>query len=49
MKSNITFGQLIKESRWIEKELKDTIKRPTLKELKNLQKKNKKFRRIKQK
>ena len=50
MKSNITFGQLIKESRWIEKELRDVMKRSTLKELKNLQEKNRKFRkRIKQK
>ncbi len=45
IKSNITFVQLIKESKQIEKELRDVMKRPTLKELKNLQEKNKKFRR----
>ena len=36
IKPNITFAQLIKESRWIEKELRDVMKRPTFKELKNL-------------
>ncbi len=36
IKPNITFAQLIKESRRIEKELRDAMKRPTLKELKNL-------------
>ena len=50
IKSNITFVQLIKESKQIEKELRDVMKRPTLKELKNLQEKNRKFKRkIKQK
>jgi len=45
IKPNITFVQLIKESRRIEKELRDTMKRPTFKELKNLQEKNQKFKR----
>ncbi len=45
IKSNITFAQLIKESKRIEKELRDAMKRPTLKELKNLQEKNRKFKR----
>ena len=45
IKPNITFAQLIKESRWIEKELRDAMKRPTFKELKNLQEKNRKFKR----
>jgi len=45
IKPNIIFAQLIKESKQIEKELKDAMKKPILKELKNLQKKNKKFRR----
>ncbi len=45
IKSNITFVQLIKESRRIEKELRDAMKRPTFKELKNLQEKNRKFKR----
>ncbi len=45
IKPNITFAQLIKESKWIEKELRDAMKRPTLKELKNLQEKNRKFKR----
>ncbi len=45
IKPNITFAQLIKESRQIEKELRDTMKRPTFKELKNLQEKNRKFKR----
>ena len=36
---------MIKESKRIEKELKDAMKRPTLKELKNLQEKNRKFKR----
>src|SRR6266498_3185078 len=45
IKSNITFVQLIKESRRIEKELRDVIKRPIFKELKNLQEKNRKFKR----
>ncbi len=36
IKPNITFVQLIKESRWIEKELRDAMKRSTFKELKNL-------------
>src|SRR6266542_770357 len=45
IKPNITFAQLIKESRRIEKELRDAMKRPTLKELKNLQEKNRKFKR----
>src|SRR6266498_2851517 len=43
IKSNITFVQLIKESKRIEKELRDVMKRPTLKELKNFQEKNRKF------
>ncbi len=43
IKPNITFAQLIKESRRIEKELRDVMKRPTFKELKNLQEKNRKF------
>ncbi len=37
IKPNITFAQLIKESRRIKKELRDTMKRSTFKELKNLQ------------
>ena len=45
IKPNITFARLIKESRRIEKELRDVIKRPTFKELKNLQEKNRKFKR----
>ena len=45
IKPNITFAQLIKESKRIEKELRDAMKRPTLKELKNLQEKNRKFKR----
>ncbi len=45
IKPNITFTQLIKESRRIEKKLRDAMKRPTLKELKNLQEKNRKFKR----
>jgi len=45
IKLNITFAQLIKESKWIEKELRDAMKRPILKELKNLQEKNRKFKR----
>ena len=45
IKPNITFAQLIKESRRIEKELRDAMKRPTLKKLKNLQEKNRKFKR----
>ncbi len=45
IKPNITFAQLIKESRRIEKELRDVMKRPTFKELKNLQEKNRKFKR----
>src|SRR6266498_1525355 len=45
IKPNITFAQLIKKSRRIEKELRDTMKRPTFKELKNLQEKNRKFKR----
>src|SRR6266498_687779 len=45
IKSNITFAQLIKESRQIEKELRDIMKRSTFKELKNLQEKNRKFKR----
>jgi len=45
IKPNITFVQLIKESRRIKKELKDAMKRPTFKKLKNLQEKNKKFKR----
>ncbi len=45
IKPNITFVQLIKESRRIEKELRDTMKRPTFKELKNFQEKNRKFKR----
>ena len=50
IKPNITFAQLIKESRRIEKELKDAMKRPIFKKLKNLQEKNRKFKRkIKQK
>ncbi len=50
IKPNITFAQLIKESKRIEKELRDAMKRPTLKELKNLQEKNRKFKkRIRQK
>src|SRR6266498_2558405 len=43
IKPNITFAQLIKESKRIEKELRNAMKRPTLKELKNLQEKNRKF------
>ncbi len=45
IKSNITFAQLIKESKWIEKELRDIMKKPTFKELKNFQKKSRKFKR----
>jgi len=45
IKPNITFAQLIKESRQIEKELRDAMKRPTYKELKNLEKKSRKFKR----
>src|SRR6266542_2202082 len=45
IKPNITFAQLIKESKRIEKELRDAMKRPTFKELKNLQEKNRKFKR----
>ncbi len=45
IKPNITFAQLIKESRRIEKELRDAMKRPIFKELKNLQEKNRKFKR----
>jgi len=50
IKSNITFAQLIKESRRIEKELRDAMKRPTYKELKNLEEKRRKFeRKVRQK
>ncbi len=50
IKLNITFAQLIKESRRIEKELRDAMKRPTYKELKNLEEKRRKFeRKIRQK
>ncbi len=45
IKPNITFAQLIKESRRIEKELRDAMKRPTYKELKNLEEKSRKFKR----
>ncbi len=45
IKPNITFAQLIKESRRIEKELRDAMKRPTYKELKNLEEKRRKFKR----
>src|SRR6266498_5886514 len=45
IKSNITFAQLIKENKRIKKELRDTMKRPTYKELKNLEEKNRKFKR----
>ncbi len=45
IKPNITFAQLIKESRQIEKELRDAMKKSTFKELKNLQEKNRKFKR----
>ena len=45
IKPNITFAQLIKESRWIEKELRDAMKRLTYKELKNLEEKSRKFKR----
>ncbi len=45
IKPNITFAQLIKESRRIEKELRNIMKRSTFKELKNLQEKNRKFKR----
>src|SRR6266540_613692 len=43
IKPNITFAQLIKESKRIEKELRDAMKRSTLKELKKLKVKNRKF------
>src|SRR6266540_7325731 len=50
IKPNITFTQLIKESRQIEKELRDAMKRPTFKELKNFEEKRRKFeRKIRQK
>src|SRR6266498_1772394 len=45
IKLNIIFTQLIKKSKRIEKELRDAMKRPTLKELKNFQEKNRKFKR----
>ncbi len=45
IKPNITFAQLIKKSRRIEKELRNAMKRSTFKELKNLQEKNRRFKR----
>ncbi|CAG8683739.1 16452_t:CDS:1 [Funneliformis mosseae] len=44
-KANITFKQLIKESKKIEQELKNVIKRPVFQELKNIEKEHRKLKR----